>query len=205
MIKVGVIGYGYWGPNLARNLADTDGVEVTAIADGRPERRAAAARRHPGTVLTADAASLMARDDLDAVAIATPLHTHYTLASAAIERGKHVLVEKPLAASARDAESLGELAEKRGVRLMVDHTFVYTGAVRAIRRLGAAGRFALSGFGSRQPRVVPAGQQRHLGSGHARSVDHGLSGRRPAGRGLRRWHRARRLRSRKRRLRHGAL
>jgi predicted dehydrogenase len=140
MIKVGVIGYGYWGPNLARNLADTDGVEVMAIADGRPERRAAAARRHPGTALVGDAADLLARDDLDAVAIATPLHTHFALASAAIERGRHVLVEKPLAASARDAESLGELAEKRGVRLMVDHTFVYTGAVRAIRGLVDSGQ-----------------------------------------------------------------
>jgi predicted dehydrogenase len=140
MIKVGVIGYGYWGPNLARNLADTDGVEVAAIADGRPERRAAAARRHPGTTLVGDAAELLARDDLDAVAIATPLHTHFALASAAIERGRHVLVEKPLAASARDAESLGELAEKRGVRLMVDHTFVYTGAVRAIRGLVDSGQ-----------------------------------------------------------------
>jgi predicted dehydrogenase len=87
-----------------------------------------------------DAAALIARDDLDAVVIATPLHTHHALAAAAIERGKHVLVEKPLAASTREAEALGELAEQRGVRLMVDHTFVYTGAVRKIRELVDAGQ-----------------------------------------------------------------
>jgi predicted dehydrogenase len=140
MIKAGLIGYGYWGPNLARNLADTDGVELSVIADARPERRAAAARHHPGAAMVADAAELIARDDLDAVVIATPLHTHYALATAAIERGRHVLVEKPLAASKREAESLAELADKHGVRLMVDHTFVYTGAVRTIRGLVDSGQ-----------------------------------------------------------------
>lgn len=140
MIKAGLIGYGYWGPNVARNLADTDAVTVAAIADARAERREAAARRHPLAQMHTDAADLIARDDLDAVVIATPLHTHYALAAAALAAGKHVLVEKPLAASRRDAESLGELADKHGVRLMVDHTFVYTGAVRKIRELVDAGR-----------------------------------------------------------------
>ncbi len=140
MIKVGLIGYGYWGPNLARNLADTEGVELAAIADARADRRDAAARRHPGVTMMVDAADLIARDDLEAVVIATPLHTHYALATAAIERGRHVLVEKPLAASKREAESLAELADKHGVRLMVDHTFVYTGAVRTIRGLVDSGQ-----------------------------------------------------------------
>jgi len=140
MIKVGLIGYGYWGPNLARNLADTEGVELAAIAEARPDRREAAARRHQGTTMVADAADLIARDDLDAVVIATPLHTHYALAAAAIERGRHVLIEKPLAASKKEAESLAELADKHGVRLMVDHTFVYTGAVRTIRGLVDSGQ-----------------------------------------------------------------
>jgi predicted dehydrogenase len=140
MINVGVIGYGYWGPNLARNLAETDGVRLAAVADTRSERRDAAARRLPGTIICGDAASLIARDDLDAVVIATPLDTHHTLAAAAIERGKHVLVEKPLARSKAEAESLGALAEKRGVRLMVDHTFVYTGAIRTIRALVDSGQ-----------------------------------------------------------------
>jgi predicted dehydrogenase len=140
MIKVGLIGYGYWGPNLARNLADTEGVELAAIADARPDRREAAARHHQGTTMVADAADLITRDDLDAIVIATPLHTHYALAAAAIERGRHVLIEKPLAASKKEAESLAELADKHGVRLMVDHTFVYTGAVRTIRGLVDSGQ-----------------------------------------------------------------
>ena len=140
MIKVGLIGYGYWGPNLARNLADTEGVELAAIAEARPDRREAAARHHQGTTMVADAADLIKRDDLEAVVIATPLHTHYALAAAAIERGRHVLIEKPLAASKKEAESLADLADKHGVRLMVDHTFVYTGAVRTIRGLVDSGQ-----------------------------------------------------------------
>ena len=140
MIKVGLIGYGYWGPNLARNLAETEGVELAAIAEARPDRREAAARHHQGTTMVAAAADLIKRDDLDAVVIATPLHTHYALAAAAIERGRHVLIEKPLAASKKEAESLAELADKHGVRLMVDHTFVYTGAVRTIRGLVDSGQ-----------------------------------------------------------------
>jgi predicted dehydrogenase len=139
MLNVGLIGYGYWGPNLARNFADADGVRLTTIADARPERRQAAERRHPGVKTCADDASLIQSADVDAVVIATPLATHYPLATAAINAGKHVLVEKPLAGSTKDAESLASLAATRGVRLMVDHTFVYTGAVRKIRSLIDAG------------------------------------------------------------------
>jgi predicted dehydrogenase len=139
VINVGLIGYGYWGPNLARNLSETDGLRLTAIADGRADRRAAAERRHPGILLCGDGESLVARDDLDAVVIATPIDTHYPLAKAAIERGKHVLVEKPLAGSKAHAEALGALAEQHDVRLMVDHTLVYNGAVRRIRGLIDAG------------------------------------------------------------------
>jgi predicted dehydrogenase len=139
MLNAGLIGYGYWGPNLARNLAEADGIQLTWIADGRPERRQAAERRHPGVKTCADAAALIGRADVDAVVIATPLGTHKTIAAEAIAAGKHVLVEKPIAASRRDAEALGELAEKRGVCLMVDHTFVYTGSVRKIRSLIDAG------------------------------------------------------------------
>jgi len=140
MLNAGLIGYGYWGPNLARNLADThDDIHLTMIADARQERRLAAERRHPGVKTCADAESLIASDDVDAVVIATPLATHRPLAEAAIARGKHVLVEKPLASSRTDAEFLAELADKRGVRLMVDHTFVYTGAVRKMRSLVDSG------------------------------------------------------------------
>jgi predicted dehydrogenase len=135
VLNVGLIGYGYWGPNLARNLSETEGVRLAAIADTRSECRAAAEQRYGNVRLCAEASNLIALDDLDAVVIATPLKTHAALASAAIERGKHVLVEKPLASSKAEAEALVALAEKRDVRLMVDHTFVYSGAVRAIRAL----------------------------------------------------------------------
>ena len=139
MINVGLIGYGYWGPNLARNLAETDGLELVAIADARADRRDAAARRHRGVRTCDDAERLIARDDVHAIVIATPLETHYPFAKAAVERGKHVLVEKPFVGSKAHAEELGALAEQHGVRLMVDHTFVYNGAVRRIRSLIDAG------------------------------------------------------------------
>jgi predicted dehydrogenase len=139
MLNVGLIGYGYWGPNLARNLAEADDVRLTTIADARPERRLAAERRHAGVKTCADAATLMSSSDVDAVVIATPLATHQPLAASAINLGKHVLVEKPLASSRKDAEGLADLAERRGVCLMVDHTFVYTGPVRKIRSIIDAG------------------------------------------------------------------
>ena len=136
MLNAGLVGYGYWGPNLARNLADAhDDIRLVAIADARPERRQAAARRHPGVDTCVDATALIERSDIDAVVIATPLATHRPLAEAAISHGKHVLVEKPIAASRKDAEALAELADKRGTCLMVDHTLVYTGAVKKIRSL----------------------------------------------------------------------
>ena len=139
MINVGLIGYGYWGPNLARNLAETAGVRLVAIAEARSERHALAAARHPAALVCCDASSLLARDDIDAVVIATPLETHHPLAKAAIERRKHVLVEKPLAASKAQAEELAALASARGVCLMVDHTFVFNGAVRKIKSIVDAG------------------------------------------------------------------
>ena len=138
-INVGLIGYGYWGPNLARNLAETDGLCLTAIADARADRREAAARRHRSVATCEDAMALIARADVEAVVIATPLDTHYPFAKAAIERGRHVLVEKPIADSRARAEELALLADARGVGLMVDHTFVYNGAVRRIRSLIDAG------------------------------------------------------------------
>jgi len=139
VINVGLIGYGYWGPNLARNCAEADGVHLAAIADTRADRREAAARRHPSVRPFDNVSSLLDDSGIDAVVIATPIDTHYSFAAAAIERGKHVLVEKPLAGSRAHAEALVELADKRGVRLMVDHTFVYNGAVRRIRSLIDAG------------------------------------------------------------------
>jgi predicted dehydrogenase len=138
-VKAGLIGYGYWGPNLARNLTETAVFELAAIADARLERRQLAARRHPGVRPCASADALLDLDDLEAIVIATPLATHHALARIAIERGKHVLVEKPLAASRAEAEDLADRADARGVRLMVDHTFVYNGAVRKMESLIESG------------------------------------------------------------------
>jgi predicted dehydrogenase len=135
VIRVGLIGYGYWGPNLARNIAETPGLSLVAVADARPERLKLVQQRYGAALALADAATLLARDDIYAVVIATPLSTHAPLARAALERRKHVLLEKPLASTVRDAEMLGELADRHDLRLMVDHTFVYTGAVQKIRQL----------------------------------------------------------------------
>jgi predicted dehydrogenase len=135
MIGVGVIGYGYWGPNLVRNFADLASTTVVAVCDQRPERLALAQRRYPGIQTTTDATALIANPSVDAVVIATPVEHHCDLAMLAIREGKHVLVEKPIASSSAQASRMIEEAARRRVVLMVDHTFVYTSAVRAIRDL----------------------------------------------------------------------
>jgi len=139
MIRVGVIGYGYWGPNLVRNFADLPNARVTVVADRRPERLAQAERRYPGMRVTTDPADLIADPNVDAVAIATPVALHYELASAALRAGKHVLVEKPVASTSDEASRLIDEAARRKLVLMVDHTFVYTGAVQKIRELVTGG------------------------------------------------------------------
>ena len=108
---------------------------LAGVADARAERLAVVQQRYPAARVETDPAALLGRDDIDAVVVATPLSTHFAFARAAILQGKHVLVEKPLAATVREAETLAELAATHDVRLMVDHTFVYTGAVRKIRAL----------------------------------------------------------------------
>jgi predicted dehydrogenase len=139
VIGVGIIGYGYWGPNLVRNFADLRSCRVEAIADREPARLADAARRYPGVVVTPDASELIRNPRVDAVAIATPVSTHFGFAKEALAAGKHVLVEKPLAATSGEAQELIDLAAARRLVLIVDHTFVYTGAVRRIRDLVANG------------------------------------------------------------------
>jgi predicted dehydrogenase len=138
-LRIGVIGYGYWGPNLVRNFAAGPRTRVVAIAEPSPDRRQAAATSVPHIRCVADAADVIGDPQVDAVAIATPIFTHHGLARAALEAGKHVLVEKPLAPSVAQAEELAELADRRGRVLMVDHTFVYTSAVRKIADLIASG------------------------------------------------------------------
>jgi predicted dehydrogenase len=135
LIRVGVIGCGYWGPNLLRNFADAEDCELVAASDLKAARLDLVKRRYPGIEVTTDAGSLIANPSIDAVAIATPVSTHHDLALKALRAGKHVLVEKPLAATSRQARELVLEAERLGRVLLVDHTFLYTGAVRRIHQL----------------------------------------------------------------------
>ena len=136
MIVIGVIGYGYWGPNLARNFTELQpSVRLAAIADLRQERRDLAARRYPSCTVTADYRDILNDPAVDAVLIATPVWTHFPLAAEALRAKKHVLVEKPIAATAAEAEELTALAEREGKVLLVDHPFIYTGAVAKLKQL----------------------------------------------------------------------
>ena len=137
--SVGIIGCGYWGPNLIRNFAENESAELRWICDSDARRLEKVARRYPSARATADWHELVADARLDAVVVATPVATHYAFARAALEAGKHVLVEKPFTSSVREAEELIALAEARRLALMVDHTFVYTGAVRRIKEMVASG------------------------------------------------------------------
>jgi predicted dehydrogenase len=134
-VGVGVIGYGYWGPNLVRNFANTEGVQVVSVSDLDWAKLALVRRRHTDVTVTAEFRDLLKDGRIDAIAIATPVHTHYDLALAALDAGKHVLVEKPLARTAEQAHHLIEEAARRNLVLMVDHTFLYTPAVQKIREL----------------------------------------------------------------------
>jgi predicted dehydrogenase len=135
VIKVGVIGYGYWGPNLVRNFSEVSGSSVVSVSDLRQERLALVKSRYPAIRTTTDHQELITSPDIDAVVIATPVSTHFNLAMQALEAGKHVLVEKPMTATTDEGKRLIDKAKKCGRVLLVDHTFVYMGAVRKIRDL----------------------------------------------------------------------
>lgn len=139
MIRIGVIGYGYWGPNLVRNFFELPDAQVACVSDLRPDRLALVTSRYPTIKTTQNFRELLEDPSIDAVAIATPVSSHYELALRALQEGKHVLVEKPLASDTDQVQHLIEVAQKRNRVLMVDHTFVYTGAVRKIRELVDSG------------------------------------------------------------------
>jgi predicted dehydrogenase len=139
MIGIGVIGLGYWGPNLVRNFMECRDATVRMVCDLRADRLAQTARRYPSVRTTTQATDLFAAADVDAVAVATPVDHHFDLAMAALHAGKHVLVEKPIASTSDQASRLVEEAARRNLLLMVDHTFVYTGAVRKMRELTVSG------------------------------------------------------------------
>ncbi|MBE9189321.1 Gfo/Idh/MocA family oxidoreductase [Gloeocapsopsis crepidinum LEGE 06123] len=136
-INIGVIGYGYWGPNLVRSFAGIPGARVVAVSDFNVERLAKVQSRYPAMKVTTNSHDLFADSQIDAIAIATPVSTHFDLALAALQAGKHVLVEKPMTVNSQQAITLIEEAKGRNLVLMVDHTFVYTGAVRKMRELVA--------------------------------------------------------------------
>jgi predicted dehydrogenase len=134
-VRVGVIGYGYWGPNIVRNFAALDSCQMVAVCDKNPAALKRAVKGYPGIHATSDFNEVLRSPDIDAVAVVTPVWTHFELAKAALENGKHVFVEKPFTSSARQAEQLIELAERKNLRIMVDHTFLFSGAVRKVRDL----------------------------------------------------------------------
>src|SRR5271156_1539452 len=135
VIRVGVIGYGYWGPNIVRNFHGQDHSTVVAVCDKSPKSLQRVKTAYPTIHCTSDCNELLTSPDIDLIAVVTPVWTHYELAKAALENGKHVFVEKPFTSNAAQAEELINLARRKNLKIMVDHTFLFTGAVRKIRQL----------------------------------------------------------------------
>ncbi len=135
MIRVGVIGYGYWGPNIVRNVRNLQECRVDMVCDKSPACLERVRRAYADVATCTDPQDVIKCASLDAVAVITPVWTHFELAKAALEAGKHVFVEKPFTATSQQAEELIELAAKKKRTIMVDHTFLYTGAVKKIQTL----------------------------------------------------------------------
>src|SRR5271156_744734 len=139
MIRIGVIGYGYWGPNIVRNFHSHEGSEVVLVADKNPATEQRLRKAHPGVAFTTNPDDVLKNPKIDLVAVVPPVWTHFELAKAALENGKHVFVEKPFTNSVKQAEELIELADRKKLQIMVDHTFLFTGAMKKIRQLVDAG------------------------------------------------------------------
>ena len=134
-MRIGVIGYGYWGPNIVRNFHSHDDSEVVLVADRNPKCEPRLKKVYPSIGFTTDENQVLTSPHIDVVAVVTPVWTHYELAKKALENGKHVFVEKPFTYSVQQGEELIELAEKKNLKIMVDHTFLFTGAVKKIKEL----------------------------------------------------------------------
>ena len=134
-MKFGVIGYGYWGPNIVRNLTTMEGSQLVAIAEISPAARMRAQTAHPGIKVTSEVSDVILSTEIEAVAVVTPVWTHYELAKAALENGKHVFVEKPFTSNSAQAQELINLALRKNLTIMVDHTFLFTAAVNKISQL----------------------------------------------------------------------
>ena len=130
MINIGVVGYGYWGPNIVRNFNSIKDARVISVCDNNPEVLKNIQANYPAIQTITDSNKLISSPDIDAVAIVTPVFTHFELAKLALQNGKHVFVEKPFTSTVAQAEELIELADKKNLKIMVDHTFLFTGAVR---------------------------------------------------------------------------
>ena len=140
MIRIGVVGYGYWGPNLVRNFHENDGIEVAQVADLVPANLEKVKKRYPAIQTTTRMDDLLENPKLDAVAIATPVFSHHELGLKALKAGKHVFMEKPLASSSQQALDLLKTAREKSRVLFLDHTFIYTPAVRKIKEVVDSGR-----------------------------------------------------------------
>lgn len=143
MIRVGVLGYGYWGPNVVRNFHAHEESEVVLVCDRNPKAGEQLRKNYPTIPFTTDENEVLNSAKVDVVAVVTPVATHYSLAKRALKNGKHVFVEKPFTCHAAQAEELIELADQKRLKIMVDHTFLFTGAVKRIRQLvdeGALGQ-----------------------------------------------------------------
>jgi predicted dehydrogenase len=139
VVRFGVIGYGYWGPNVVRNLHALESARVVAVCDRNAAALRRAGRLYPQLHLTTEFDEVLRSPDIDAVAVVTPVWTHYDLTRSALENGKHVFVEKPFTSTPRQAEELIQLAERKNLKIMVDHTFLFSGAVKKIREIVHAG------------------------------------------------------------------
>lgn len=135
VVRFGMIGYGYWGPKVLRNLEHLPKAEVMTLCDLNVAARKRAHKDYPSIEIVSDPNEVLTSSEIDAVAVVTPVWTHYELAKAALENGKHVFVEKPFTSNTKQAEELIELADKKNLKIMVDHTFLFTPAVRKIREL----------------------------------------------------------------------
>jgi predicted dehydrogenase len=138
-IRVGVIGYGYWGPNIVRNLNGLDSARAEMVCDKSPAALARVRKAYPAIRTVSDPAEILSSPEIDAVAVITPVWAHFELAKKALENGKHIFVEKPFTSNSSQAEELIELAARKNLTVMVDHTFLFTGAVRKIRELTETG------------------------------------------------------------------
>jgi predicted dehydrogenase len=135
MIRFGVIGYGYWGPNIVRNLQSVEGASVVAVCDSNPNAQRRVKQAYPAVHVTADCNEILTSPDIDAIAVITPVWTHFELAKKALLNGKHVFVEKPFTSTSQQALELIEIAERMHLQIMVDHTFLFTGSVKKIHQL----------------------------------------------------------------------